>query len=71
MEDNIQVGKSQGGTCFKCERAIKPGEKVIRFSFNVNLVLMKHRISEDAHLTCAEEFNALLGRRIAQAFKGS
>lgn len=69
MEDNIKVGRSQGGTCFKCEQPIRPGDRVIQFSFNVNLVITKHRVSENAHLVCAEEFAALLGRRISEAFK--
>lgn len=69
MEDNIKVGKSEGTTCFKCETAIKPGEKVIRFSFNVNLIITTKKIQEEAHLPCAEEFHSLLGRRIGEAFR--
>lgn len=67
MENNIRVGKSEGSTCFKCELPTKRGERVIRFSFNVNLILTKKEMVEEAHLPCAREFHALLGRRIEEA----
>lgn len=67
MEDNIQVGLSDGSTCFKCEKEIQRSQIVIRFSFNVNLIITTKKIVEEAHLKCAQEFHALLGRRIAQA----
>lgn len=70
MEKNIQVHRSEGSTCFKCERPISAGERCIRFTFNVNLILTKKEMSEEAHLPCAEEFHALLGKRIGEAFRG-
>lgn len=71
MEDNIQVARSKGGTCFKCEKAIQPGSTVIRFSFNVAIpILGKHRMSEEAHVNCAGEFHMLLGQRISEAYRG-
>jgi hypothetical protein len=71
IDKNISVHRMEAAeTCFKCEESIKPGEKVIRFTFSVDLVITKKEISEHAHLSCAEEFHALLGRRIAEAFKG-
>ncbi|MGI0148695.1 MAG: hypothetical protein ACREDF_04090 [Thermoplasmata archaeon] len=70
MEDNIQVVRSKGGTCFKCEKAVRAGETVIRFSFNVNIPLIgKHRMGEEAHVNCAGEFHMLLGQRVAEAYR--
>lgn len=68
MEDNIQVARSEGGTCFKCERAIRRNEKVIRFTFNVRIPLVgKHAMSEEAHILCAREFSELLEKRVHEA----
>jgi hypothetical protein len=70
VEENIQIAKSKGSTCFKCEQSIRTGETVIRFSFNVSIpILGKHRMSEEAHVFCAGEFHMLLGKRIAEAYK--
>lgn len=69
MENNIRIAKSDGGTCFKCERPTQTGEKVIRFSFNINLIITKKEVNEEAHLPCAEEFHALLGKRISEAYR--
>ena len=70
MEQNIQVGTSKGSTCFACEKPIRKGERVIRFSFDVYLVLMKHKMSEEAHVSpCAFDFYSLLGRRLGEVPK--
>jgi len=70
VEDNIKVAWSKGGTCFKCEKAIRDGEKVIRFSFNVSIpILGKHRMSEEAHVDCAGQFYMLLGQRVMEAHR--
>jgi hypothetical protein len=68
MEDNIKVARSRGKTCFKCEMPIRPGETVISFSFNVSIpIIGKYQMSEEGHVSCVEEFCALLRQRVTEA----
>ena len=68
IDNNIQVGRSSAGECFICEQPIAQGEKVIKVTFNVSIVITKVAKTVEAHVDpCAKELEALIGLRIRQA----
>lgn len=68
IENNINVGTSKGDECFVCERPTLLGERVIRVTFSVYVVITKISKTVEAHVDpCAKELQAVIGLRIRQA----
>lgn len=70
IENNITISDSDGAKkCFVCEQMISKGEKALRISFMVDLVIKKIQVHEEAHPRCAVKAAELIWKKVQEIRK--
>jgi len=66
IEENLQVGLSDGGPCLICKKLIPGRQVVLKLEIEVNALVMIP-VRKQAHIKCAQSVEGLLHRRIDEA----